>query len=648
MNRTAVEQIKERLPIDVLVGSYVKLDKAGKSFKAKCPFHNEKSASFFVSPDRGGYYCFGCGAKGDIFSFVEQFEGLDFRGALRILAERAGVPLVYDQKADSERDRQFQLMELATAYFEDQFNKSKEAQEYVKSRGISDASRKGFRIGWAPDGWRNLSTYLKGKGWSDSMMEKVGLVKRKEAVEMAGKPSGPGEEDTSQAAKAAENSGRPAGRNARLPNQDHSASDHYDRFRGRIMFPITDSSGRVIAFSGRILKDDGKSAKYLNSPDTPLYDKSMVLYGLDKAKSEIRRMGYSIFVEGQMDLVMSHQAGIKNTVAASGTALGDEAINERGVVSNLGLVRRLSPNIIIAFDADSAGRKAAMRASQIALSIDMDVKIADIIGGKDPADLVKEDIGKWKDVLRSAKPVVEFELDNIVREFPDKKKRLKALQDRLYPLLLNISSDVLRADYIKLISDKAGISNAHDEIWNDLKVLKTRKDTEAKASNTKNVGGIVAQKLSTERNSRIDLAERQLFGIIFILENDKTDLSAKGANVASETRPDSARLAAEYRSRLKEIAGDSYDERLVRAESMKNDLMFETEEYFGLDHSKWGRHIDELMINFEEDVINNDLFKAMQELKAAERTGNYAMAQEFAKKCQELSIKKSEIMKKRS
>jgi DNA primase len=158
------------------------------------------------------------------------------------------------------------------------------------------------------------------------------------------------------------------------------------------------------------LKDDGKSAKYLNSPDMPLYDKSLILYGLDKAKSEIRRLNYSIFVEGQMDLVMSHQAGIKNTVAASGTALTDEAVSAAGVVSNLGLVRRLSPNVIIAFDSDAAGRKAALRAAGIALSMGMDVKVADIVGGKDPADLVKEDIEKWKQVLRAAKPVIEFEL----------------------------------------------------------------------------------------------------------------------------------------------------------------------------------------------------------------------------------------------
>ena len=190
---------------------------------------------------------------------------------------------------------------------------------------MTDKTRAEFRIGFAPEGWRNLYDYLKAKKYPNELIEKAGLAKRAE-----------------------DNTG-----------------NYYDRFRGRIMFPLNDSSGRVIAFSGRILPrlDDGKSAKYLNSPDTPIFDKSSVLYGLDKAKSFIRRLDYSILVEGQMDLIMSHQAGVKNTVAASGTALTDAESDKNGVINNLGLLRRLSQNVIIAFDADAAGRKAAMRAA---------------------------------------------------------------------------------------------------------------------------------------------------------------------------------------------------------------------------------------------------------------------------------------------
>ena len=294
---TPVEQIKERLGIEDVIGSYVKLERSGKNLKAKCPFHNEKTASFYITPDRGTYYCFGCGVKGDIFTFVEQFEGLDFMGALKLLAERAGVELtdrrLYGGKSSAEvrneKDQLYKIMEDAASFYEKMLYASgsssfasaaAEARAYIKKRGITEETAKKFRLGFAPLEWRTLATYLKSKGYSDMDMEKAGLAKR--------------------------------------PDEGGQKSP-YDRFRDRIMFPISDSSGRVIAFSGRILHDDEKSAKYLNSPDTPLYTKSTVLYGIDKAKQEIRRLNYTIFVEGQMDLVLAHQAGTMNTVAVSGT-----------------------------------------------------------------------------------------------------------------------------------------------------------------------------------------------------------------------------------------------------------------------------------------------------------------------------------------
>jgi len=547
MNRTTVEEIKSRLPIDEVLGSYIKLDKAGKSLKAKCPFHNEKSASFFVSPDRGGYYCFGCGAKGDIFTFVEQFEGLDFRGALKILAEKAGVQISHDERSFTERDKLYKIMEEATVFFEQELSKSESAGSYVKSRGISDTTRTLFRMGWAPEGWRNLMTHLKSKGWSEALMEKAGLIKLREG----------------------------------------SKADYYDRFRGRVMFPINDSSGRVVAFSGRILKDDGTSAKYLNSPDTLLYDKSVILFGLDKAKSEIRRMGYTIFVEGQMDLVMSHQAGIKNTVATSGTAMSDETIQSSGLVSNLGLVRRLSPNVIIAFDSDNAGRKAALRAAAMALSMGMDIKISEIVGGKDPADLVREDVEKWKSVLRSAVHVVEFELNNVIQEVKDERKLAKSIVERVLPLVARLESASDQSYFVQKISDKTRISS--DALWQDVRLVErklkaaaessvaTGRDSSARASaHGGTVSGVIA---SMEKHNRIDLGERQLFGIIYLMEKAG---SAK---------------AAEYRESLRQITRETYDARLSRAEAIKSDLMFEAEEYIGTGAEKWHQDIKEELTN---------------------------------------------------
>ena len=635
MNRTAVEQIKERIPIDDLIGSYVKLEKSGKSFKARCPFHNEKSASFFVSPDRGGYYCFGCGAKGDIFSFVQQFEGLDFRGALKILAEKAGVQLTVDRKADGERDQLFEAMELATAYFEKQLENSAEAREYVKGRGITDMTRDTFRIGWAPEGWSNLHTYLKGKGFSDFILERAGLIKKRDGGDTTSALSA-GEDDLSTFAssKTKRDASEPRGQGNNSPEPKstptYSRSDYYDRFRGRVTFPLCDSGGRVIAFSGRILKDDGKSAKYLNSPDTPLFDKSQVLYGLDKAKLEIRRLNYAILVEGQMDLVMSHQAGIRNTVASSGTALSDETLLENGAISNLGLVRRLSPNIIVAFDSDSAGRKAALRAAGIALSIGMDVKIADLVGGKDPADLVLHDPEDWKDALRKAKPVIEFELDNVIRDTPDPKKLPRALQERVYPLLLRIPSRSDLAHFVKMIQDRANFSK-EDVIWEDIRVLSDRMHKEQastadqSSSQNKTTQSGTASRTSAEIPNRTDLVERRLFGLLLLMEK--------------ETFPS----AQTYRDSIQKISGDSYDERIARIKPSESDILFEAEAMFGADSSKWDTHMKELVFNFETDLINEELIVSMNKLKVAEKAGDMATVAELAKKCQVLSMRKASL-----
>jgi DNA primase len=635
MNRSNVEEIKARLPIEDIIGSYVKLEKAGKSFKAKCPFHNEKTASFFISPERGGYYCFGCGAKGDIFTFVEQFEGLDFRGALKILADKAGVQLTFDKNADGESDKMRVAMEEATKYFELEFDKSKDAREYLKRRGITDETRKSFRIGFAPEGWTNLSVYLKGKGYSEALIEKVGLIKQKDSNESSAPPP--------SALPVASLSGaeRLMARGGNVPNETGSNSNmrHYDRFRGRIMFPIMDSSGRVIAFSGRILKDDGKSAKYLNSPDTPLYDKSLILYGLDKAKSEIRRLNYSILVEGQMDLVMSHQAGIKNTVASSGTALTDEISSESGVVSNLGLVRRLSPNIIIAFDSDQAGRKAAMRASGIALGMGMDVKIADIIGGKDPADLVKDDIEKWKNTLRNAKPVIEFEIDNVIREIEDHRKMTKAIQDRVLPLIARIESVSDQSHFVQMVADRTKLTA--DIVWQDLKIVQKRlKDaafsnvSAANSSNAAmpNIGANKPQanvRTSSEQTKRIDIVERRLFGLLYLMEKENKEQAKK------------------YLVQLKKIADNSFEERAQRAKTMVSDLLFEAEEFFGAVRDNWDKQAEILLSNFEEDLVNEEIIRTMQELKIVEKDQDKKLLGELVKKCQALSMRKAEIGKRR-
>lgn len=585
---TPVEKIKERLTIEEVVSSYIKLEPAGKNLKAKCPFHNEKTPSFYVSPDRNSYYCFGCGAKGDIFSFVEQFEGLDFMGALKLLANRAGVELVFDKnETKSEKERLYNILEDATKFFEGGLEHSKEAQEYVRKRGITSETIRNFRIGYVPNDWRLLYNYLKAKKYSDGEIEKAGLAKRAEQKEKG----------------------------------------LYDRFRGRVMFPIADSSGRVIAFSGRILVDDEKSAKYLNSPDTILFNKSTVLYGIDKAKQDIRQKNYTILVEGQMDLVLSHQAGIRNTVAVSGTALADTLTSRENVVNNLGIVRRLSKNIILAFDSDAAGRKAAMRSAQIALSLGMDVKIADLPEGKDPADLVLKDPEEWKNVLRKSKPVIEFQLDGVLKEVEAKKldprKIPGLLREKVLPFITALEGSMERAHFIKMIHEKTGIDES--AIREDLKKIVNNSSLQEKTSS-----GIISPNVQV---SRLDVISRKLFGLLAYLKAEERGIDSKA-----------------YEASIKRIAGpERYHNLIKELEPFKHELMLEAEVFFGHDKKNLSKHADELLLNFEEDIIRRELTSSMNELSKAEKSkATDAEKQELMKKCQVLTLRLREITGKRA
>src|ERR1700733_2299987 len=279
-----VQQIKDRLSIVDVVSQYVKLDRAGSTLRARCPFHSEKTPSFFVSAERGTFHCFGCGEGGDIFTFVEKIEGLDFKGALKVLADKAGVEIVYERggkEKKDERERLFELMEVTTIFYTSKLSDA--AKKYLTDRGLKEATIKEFRLGFADSGWTDATDYLKKKGFSDKEIVEAGVGKK-------------GDRST------------------------------LDKFRNRIMFPIADSAGRVIGFSGRIFGENAspEAPKYLNSPETPLFHKSRILYGFDKAKLSMRKLGCAVLVEGQMDLLASHQAGWANTVAVSGTAFTPE------------------------------------------------------------------------------------------------------------------------------------------------------------------------------------------------------------------------------------------------------------------------------------------------------------------------------------
>jgi DNA primase len=408
-----VQQIKDRLSITEVVGGYVKLERAGQNLRARCPFHSEKSPSFFVSAERGTYHCFGCGVGGDIFSFVEAIEGLDFKGALKVLAERAGVKLEYSRARSGEddaKDRLFEVMETATLWYISRL--TPDATKYLHERGLTDATIAAFRIGWAGNAWDEASVYLKSKGFSDKELIDAGVSKKNERGGLT------------------------------------------DKFRNRIMFPIADSAGRVVAFSGRIFGPDAspEAPKYLNSPETPLFHKSRILYGFDKAKLAMRKLNCAILVEGQVDLVMSHQAGWGNTVAVSGTAFTEEhAAN----------VKRMTDNLVIALDADEAGIKAAGRAARSALQIGLNVKVAQLPSGLDPADLILQTGPEmWKAAIRDAKDIVTFLLDVLHQKLPQADRFRRAVETAVLPFVRDVQSPIAREQYLQEIAQRLGVSQA--------------------------------------------------------------------------------------------------------------------------------------------------------------------------------------------
>lgn len=430
--RGDVETIKERLDIAEIVGGYVKLEKAGQSFKARCPFHNEKTPSFFVSPVRQSYYCFGCGAKGDIFTFVQELDGLSFKEALKTLADRAGVEIKYRPEAAAlrtEKDKIRAALETATEFFENQLEENSAAKTYLKSRGISEDSVTRWRLGYAPAEWRALYAHLLQLGFSKEILLKAGLAK-------------------------------PVDERNDAPHRS-SIKEPYDVFRDRIIFPISDVGGEIIAFSGRALAKETEP-KYLNSPDTVLWTKSETLYGLDKAKEKIRRKDYAILVEGQMDLLLSHQVGIDNAVASSGTAF---------TAAHLARLKRLSKRIILAFDGDSAGEVASEKASSLALALGLEVKVAKLPTGRDPADVAHKSPEDWKEILRHSKQAIEHFLDQMIQEEKDSRKLGKLIEKKILPLVAFLESSMERSHFISLISKCTGIKE--DIVWEDLKRAKT-------------------------------------------------------------------------------------------------------------------------------------------------------------------------------
>jgi len=454
MFNSPIEEIKNRLDIVEVVGSYLKLTKTGANYRALCPFHSEKKPSFFVSPSRQLWRCFGCGLGGDVFAFIKQIEGVEFGDALRLLANRAGVELKQqDPQLKTERKRLYEICELATCFFERQLEASRVGQEvkkYLLDRKINEESIKRWRLGYAPNSWRGLSDFLVAKGY------------RREETERAG-----------------------------LAIKSPKAGTYYDRFRGRIIFPVFDLNSQAVGFGGRIFEparkqDQGEAmpeemavakeieeqniAKYINSPATLLYDKSRILYGLDKAKVAIRKKEACFLVEGYTDVIMVFQAGYENVVATSGTAL---------TPYHLRILKRYTENLMAAFDMDTAGNSATKRGIDLAQAAGFNIKVVVMPQEMDPADIVSRDPKEWERLVEAAKSILEFYFETTFSKFDSKMiEGKKQIAKILLPVVKMIPNKIEQTYWLEELTKRLKVREEDLEL--EMKKTKVETITETK------------------------------------------------------------------------------------------------------------------------------------------------------------------------
>jgi DNA primase len=463
--QTFLDDLKRQADIVRVVQDYVQLKKKGANWMACCPFHKEKTASFSVSPAKEIFYCFGCHKGGSVFNFVMEMERVSFPEAIKLVAEKSGVPLpklIDDSRFEAKRQLADEVIELnkwALEWWEQQLESSGEARiarDYLSQREINDDTRKTFRLGYAPDSWDALSIYLRQKGASQEQIDRSGLVVKKD------------------------DGGRT-----------------YDRFRGRLIFPVMDIQGKPIAFGGRTLRDE--DAKYINSPETPAYIKGRNLFGLNLTRDEIRRAGFVILVEGFLDLIVPYQFGIRNAVASLGTALTPEQAR---------LVSRFARKVVVNYDGDNAGVQAAHKAIEILLAEDLEVKILVLPDNSDPDEFIRKfGVSEYQRQRGEAQPHIQFVIDQAVRDRKLSNPADKeAAIDEVLPYIRVVRSRIQKREYFDIAMDSLRLSDAalRRELWHSIR--------QVTGANTHSAG---AQKQTVQRKLvKPTVAEERLLELL--------------------------------------------------------------------------------------------------------------------------------------
>lgn len=458
-----VEEVKGKVDIVSLLSEYIELKKAGRNYKTNCPFHGEKTPSFMVSPELQIYKCFGCGKSGDVFTFLQEHEGMDFREALKYLADKVGVKLKsYSSTKSTEREKIIEINGFVLGFYNfilHNHEQGKKVLQYLrKDRGLTDETIKKFQLGFSPDKPGVLFKYLtEKKGYKPADLNKAGLFV--------------------------------------------GGSRNYDRFGGRAVFPLMDHRGSVVGFSGRILpwvKQD--RAKYINSPETASYSKSKVLYGLSVSRTDIRDKNTAIVVEGELDMISSYQAGVKNTVAIKGSALTEEQIR---------LISRFTSRIVFCLDSDFAGDMAAKRGVIMAENHGLEVRVAKLKNFKDPDDAVRGNLGEYKKSLSGAVGVWDFLIEGVFKKYDLTGTGKTKISREVTPILALISDNIVKSHYVELVARH--LSVPAESVYQQL--------NKTKGPDIQNE--VVEEGIETKQKSRRQLLEEELLALLLTFSPQK-------------------------------------------------------------------------------------------------------------------------------
>ncbi len=567
-----VDDIKSRLGIEEVVSQYVQLKKFGRNLKGLCPFHGEKTPSFVVSPEKQICHCFGCNKGGDIFAFIQEIEGVSFVESMQILADRCGVKIDEDKLekkvAKSEKDIYFKAHDLACDFFEQQLyttDDGKKVLEYLYRRGLKDETIKEFRIGFAPDKYDELYPILLNRGISKDVLMKSGFVSAK-----------------------------------------NLASDSiYDKYRARLMFPILDAVGRVCGFGGRALKHD-QAPKYLNSPENPIYSKSRLLYGLYHSKKHIKDQDQIVLVEGYFDVILPFQAGIKNLVASSGTALSNEQVR---------IIKRLTANVVTSFDTDGAGIEATKRAYVLFQNEDILVKTLTGIDKKDPADYVLEHGDKFKELVDKAGDFISFMIvkvisDNDITSLTGRRKVVKELLPYYHGM-----SPTTRDFCVKELSQRLGMSEQH--LNEEIESYKLPANHPMRQAAEIGDGKVVANKLNPEE---------LILGLI--LENPNLFENANKVldlgMVSEWTKNVYNDLLEQYNSARANFKNWNFETGFLSQDREKIDVLrlYAEELYNGFSHEALGNEVEKLVDRFKKDRKVKSLSELQISIVEAEKAEN--------------------------